>query len=100
VFSPTIIDGMLRGDLGFGGVVISDALGATAVASIAPGTRAIDFLDAGGDLIISNQTAPAIEMAKAVASRAAANATFHQRVDNAALHVLRAKEVAGLLPCS
>jgi beta-N-acetylhexosaminidase len=100
VFSPTIIDGMLRGDLGFGGVVISDALGATAVASIAPGTRAIDFLEAGGDLIISNQTAPAIEMAKAVASRSAANATFHQRVDAAALHVLRAKEAAGLLPCS
>ena len=43
-FSPTVIDGMLRGDLGFDGVVISDALGATAVASIAPATRAIDFL--------------------------------------------------------
>ena len=31
---------MLRGDLGFHGVVISDALGATAVESIPPGTRA------------------------------------------------------------
>jgi beta-N-acetylhexosaminidase len=34
VFSPTVIDGMLRGDLGFDGVVISDALGATAVRSV------------------------------------------------------------------
>lgn len=99
VFSPTVIGGMLRGDLGFDGVVISDALGATAVESIPPGTRAIDFLEAGGDMIISNQTAPAIEMAKAVTSRAATDDAFRERVDDAALHVLRAKEAAGLLPC-
>jgi beta-N-acetylhexosaminidase len=99
VFSPTVIDGMLRGDLGFDGVVISDALGATAVESIPPGTRAIDFLLAGGDMVISNQTAPAIEMAKAVAARVTTDAAFRQRVDDAAFHVLRAKEAAGLLSC-
>ena len=99
VFSPTVIGDMLRGDLGFDGVVISDALGATAVESIPPGTRALDFLAAGGDMIISNQTAPAIEMAKAVASRVATDDAFRQRVDDAALHVLRAKEAAGLLSC-
>ena len=99
VFSPTVIGGMLRGDLGFDGVVISDALGATAVQSIPPGTRAIDFLAAGGDMIISNQTAPAVEMAKAVAARAATDDAFRARVDDAALHVLRAKEAAGLLSC-
>lgn len=56
-FSPTVLDGMLRGDLRFDGVVISDDLGATAaVASIPPGTRAIDFLDAGGDMIIATTT--------------------------------------------
>jgi beta-N-acetylhexosaminidase len=99
VFSPTVIDGMLRRDLGFDGVVISDALGATAVESIPPATRAIDFLAAGGDMIISNQTAPAVEMAKAVAARAAGDAAFRARVDDAAAHVLQAKETAGLLPC-
>ena len=99
VFSPTIIGGMLRGDLGFDGVVISDALGATAVASIPAGTRAVDFLEAGGDMIISNKTPPAVEMAKAVASRAASDDAFRARVDDAALHVLRAKEAAGLLSC-
>ena len=99
VFSPTVIDGMLRGDLGFDGVVISDALGATAVESIPPGTRAIDFLDAGGDMIISNQTAPAIEMAKAVAAHVTTDAAFRERVDGAARHVLRAKAAAGLLSC-
>jgi beta-N-acetylhexosaminidase len=100
VFSPTIIGGMLRGDLAFRGVVISDALGAaTAIASIAPATRAIDFLNAGGDMIISNQLGPASKMAQALASLAAENTSFRNRVDNAALHVLRAKQAAGLLPC-
>ena len=98
-FSGTVIDGMLRGDLGFDGVVISDALGATAVQSIPTGTRAIDFLDAGGDMIISNQTAPAIEMVKAVAARATTDEAFRERVNGALTHVLRAKEVAGLLSC-
>ena len=100
VFSPAIIGGMLRKDLEFGGVVISDALGATAVASIPPATRAIDFLAAGGDMIISNQTAPAIEMAKALAARAAKDRAFRARVDEAAATVLRAKNAAGLLACS
>jgi beta-N-acetylhexosaminidase len=99
VFSPTIVEGMLRGDLGFDGVVISDALGATAVASIPAGTRAVDFLEAGGDMIISNKTPPAIEMVRAVAARVASDDAFRARVEDAALHVLRAKEAAGLLAC-
>jgi beta-N-acetylhexosaminidase len=94
-----VIGTMLRGDLGFRGVVISDALGATAVASIPPATRAIDFIDAGGDLIISNQLAPAIAMATAVAGLARTDAAFRARVDQAALHVLAAKDALGLLAC-
>jgi beta-N-acetylhexosaminidase len=99
-FSPTVIGGMLRGDLAFRGVVISDALGATAVASIAPAARAIDFLNAGGDMIVVNQLAPAIQMVQALASLAANSTSFRTRVDDAALHVLRAKQAVSLLPCS
>ena len=99
VFSPTIIGGMLRGDLAFRGVVISDALGAAAVASIPPGTRAVDFLNAGGDMIVVNQLAPAIEMAKAIAVQASENPSFRKHIDGAALRVLRVKDAAGLLPC-
>jgi len=98
-FSNTVINRMLRGDLGFGGVVISDSLGATAAESLAPGTRAIDFLDAGGDMIVLNQLSQAITMARVVASFASAHAWFPARVDNAAWHVLRAKQAAGLLHC-
>jgi len=98
-FSQTVIAGMLRHDLGFGGVVISDALGATAVSSIPAGTRAINFVAAGGDMIIINQRAPAEAMANAIAVGVKQSALFSARVDNAVMHVLRAKEALGLLPC-
>jgi beta-N-acetylhexosaminidase len=99
VFSPTIIKGMLRGDLRFQGVVVSDSLGAAAVAKIPPATRATDFIAAGGDLMISNLIPAAVGMAQGVAARAATDPAFHALVDGAALRVLRAKDAAGLLPC-
>src|SRR4029450_2274644 len=99
-FSPTIVSGLLRDGMAYRGVIISDALGATAVASIEPATRAVEFIEAGGDLIISNQVGPAIEMAQALASRAAEHPAFAARIDDAALRVLLAKEALGLLPCS
>ncbi len=99
VLSDTVINGMLRGDLGFRGVVISDSLGSAAVAAIPPGTRAIDFLDAGGDMIVLNQLDQAIAMIQSVQTLAATKDWFRARIDNAAWHVLRAKEAAGLLSC-
>src|SRR5947207_4914930 len=99
VFSPTIMRTMLRGDLGFTGVVMSDSLSATAVSSILPGSRAIRFLSEGGDMIVIGPVDQAIAMAKSIASRATVNSWVRARVNNAALHVLRAKQAAGLLPC-
>jgi len=99
-FSPIVVTQMLRGTMGFAGVIISDDLGDTAaVASIPPGTRALDFLSAGGDMIISKTSAPAHAMVLAIRSRAAADPGFRQRVDDAALRILRAKQTWGLLPC-
>jgi beta-N-acetylhexosaminidase len=98
-FSPRIIGGLLRGDLGFQGVVMSDALTAAAVAAVPPGQRAVDFLRAGGDLIVSSAQATAA-MVAALQARAAADASFAARLDDAALHVLMAKQSAGLLACS
>ncbi len=99
-FSPLVMTQMLRGTMGFNGVIISDDLGDTAaVAGIPPGTRAIDFLSAGGDMIISKTSAPAHAMVLAIRSRAAADPSFRQRVDDAALRILRAKQAWGLLAC-
>jgi beta-N-acetylhexosaminidase len=101
VFSPMVMRQMLRVSLGFNGVVVSDDLGATvAVANIPPADRAVGFLEAGGDLIISKTVAPANAMATAVAARASSDSAFKARVDDAALRVLRAKVAFGLARCS
>jgi beta-N-acetylhexosaminidase len=98
VFSPTVINGMIRGDLGYSGVVISDDLGnAKQVQAWTPGTRAVDFLAAGGDVVLTVNPAVIPAMVAAVTARAASNATFRSRVAAAALHVLAAKAAEGLL---
>jgi beta-N-acetylhexosaminidase len=100
-FSPLVIDGLLRGDLRFAGVVMSDDLGATtAVAAIPVGRRAVDFLLAGGDLVVAKTAGATVAMTRAVAARAATDSGFASRVDEAALRVLEAKQAVGLLPCA
>jgi beta-N-acetylhexosaminidase len=99
-FSSIVMTQMLRNTMGFRGVIVSDDLGDTvAVASIPPATRAIDFLAAGGDMIISKTSAPADAMVQGIRSRAASDPGFRQRVNDAALQILRAKQAWGLLPC-
>ena len=98
-FSVPITGQLLRDQLGFDGVVMSDSLSAEAVSSIPVGSRAIRFLQAGGDLIVVRPVDMAVTMAEAVAARAGANPAFKKRVDDAVLRVLVAKEAAGLLPC-
>jgi beta-N-acetylhexosaminidase len=99
VFSPTVMR-LLRTGLGFNGVIVSDDMGqAAAVQAVPVGTRAIDFLTAGGDLVTSQSLAPAEQMAAAVLAKASGNAAFRATVDSAAQRVLAAKRAAGLLPC-
>jgi beta-N-acetylhexosaminidase len=100
VFSWPIIGGILEDELGFGGIVMSDSLSAEAVSAIPAGTRAVAFLDDGGDMIVVRPVDVALEMVAAIEAHAKESAWFRRRIDNAALHVLRAKEAAGLLPCA
>lgn len=98
-FSPTVIGGMLRHDLGFGGVVISDDLAAARqVARWSPGSRAVQFLAAGGDMVLVVDPTPVAAMQQAVLARASSDKAFRATVDAAALRVLRAKAAAHLLP--
>ena len=100
VFSTRIIQGILRDRLHFNGAIISDDLGeAAAVANIPPGTRAIDFLQAGGDMITSQTVPAAVAMDEAVLRRAEADAAFRQDVSNAVMKILGVKQGYGLLPC-
>jgi beta-N-acetylhexosaminidase len=100
VFSPAVMN-LLRSDMGFGGVIVSDDIGAAvAISDIPPGKRAIDFLSAGGDMIISKFVQSASRMAAAVLSRVESASTFRARVNDAVMRILAAKDAFGLLPCS
>jgi beta-N-acetylhexosaminidase len=97
-FSRTIVTGMLRGDLGYRGVIISDDLGAAAqVRNVSAGQRAIRFVAAGGDVVLTVDASLAGAMTHALIARARNSAAFRRRVDAAALTVLQAKQAAGLL---
>jgi beta-N-acetylhexosaminidase len=97
-FSKTIVTGMLRGDLGFRGVIVSDDLGGAAqVADYSPGQRAVAFVAAGGDLVLTVDAGEAGEMTAALRQTAAASPAFRKLVDAAALRVLQAKQARGLL---
>jgi len=100
VFSPAIMDSLLRQQLGFRGVIVSDDLGsAEAVAAVPPETRAVDFLEAGGDLIISKTAATAVQMQQGVLARVKKSQSFRRTVNAAVRLILVAKERLGLLPC-
>jgi beta-N-acetylhexosaminidase len=97
-FSPFIINTILRGDLHFGGVVISDDLGAARqVAGYAPATRALLFIASGGDVVLTVDPRTIPAMYDAVLAFAKADPTFRTLVNNAALRVLRAKQARGLI---
>ena len=97
-FSPAIVTGMLRGDLRFPGVIISDDVGVAAqVARFSPGQRAVRFVAAGGDMVLTVDATQAGPMTAALLARAKADPVFSRLVDAAALRVLQAKQARGLL---
>jgi beta-glucosidase-like glycosyl hydrolase len=97
-FSPTIIGSMLRSQLGFGGVVISDDLGsAEQVAAWSPGQRAVNFLNAGGDMVLTVDPSLIPAMVDAVSAEVAGDSAFRSKVNAAALLVLQVKQARGLI---
>jgi beta-N-acetylhexosaminidase len=91
---------MLRQDLGFQGVIVSDDLGkAASVRSVAPGQRAVSFLRAGGDLVLTVNNGVLPAMVEAVSYAARHDAAFKARTEASVRRVLTAKETAGVLRC-
>ncbi|GAA2736986.1 glycoside hydrolase family 3 protein [Pedococcus aerophilus] len=100
MFSSKVIDGLLRDDLGYDGVVITDDVGAAkAVQGVPVGDRATRFIAAGGDIVLTADADQAATMLKAIARKRAASATFATQVDTAAARVLDLKADSGLLTC-
>jgi len=91
-FSSKLISGLLRNELGYQGVVISDDLcEAKQVAQTPVGQRAIKFVAAGGTVPLCVKSGKAITMVQALGKEAKANPKFAKQVRAAATLVLEAK---------
>jgi beta-N-acetylhexosaminidase len=100
-FSRPIITDLLRGRLGYTGLVMSDDLGAAEAAGSVPvGDRAVRFVRAGGDLVLTIRPQDAVPMSRALTEAAEASPAFEARVADAARHVVAAKYRAGALTCA
>lgn len=98
-FSDKIITGLLRGKLGWRGVVITDDMNAVAVQGVPAGQRAVRFIAAGGDIVLTGRAADAPTMAGALVSRARSDKKFAGKVAASTKRVLALKQRLGLLHC-
>ncbi|MCD5349916.1 glycoside hydrolase family 3 N-terminal domain-containing protein [Kineosporia mesophila] len=101
VFSSKVITGLLREQMGYQGVVMTDDVGAAkAVTDVAPGQRAVRFINAGGDLVLTVPSDQARAMMVAITKKAAVNRNFSKKVEASVTRVLTLKQKAGLLTCN
>ena len=90
--SPAIIDGLLRDELGYDGVVMTDSLEAAAVQAVADVEEAaIASAEAGVDLILTTGRGSYNRVHAALLARARQDATFRDRVRASAARVLAAQ---------
>ena len=80
--------------------MITDDVNAAAVEDVPAAQRAVRFVDAGGDIVLTGDASVAPAMLRALADQAAADPAFAKKVDAAVVRVLTLKERMGLLPCS
>jgi beta-N-acetylhexosaminidase len=99
-FSSRIIGGMLRRDLGYDGVVITDDVGAAKAVSGTPvGQRATKFVEAGGDIVLTARPGTVPAMHDALLERMSRSATFADKVRTSAERVLTLKVRRDLTTC-
>lgn len=92
-FSSTIMRSMLRQDLGFNGIIVSDDMcDAEQLAPWGLGTRALRFFEAGGTMMLCVDAPKMPTIANALYAKASKDPAFARLIDSAALHVLRVKD--------
>lgn len=99
LFSSVIIQDILRTDLGYDGVVITDDVAAAALETIPPGERATRFVEAGGDILLTGDAAEVKPMLNALKTKAADEPAFQKKVDAAVRRVVELKVSRGLADC-
>ena len=98
-FSPAVLRTMIRGDLQFSGVIISDDLAAQAMHDLSPANRLLRFIDAGGDVAIIGDPRIAQTAASALIDEAREDPSLSKLVAASAVRVLKLKDRRGLASC-
>lgn len=93
VFSPVVVTDMLRGEMGFTGVIMTDdASTAVQLQQWEPGERAVRAVRAGCDLVLASADAStAAPMAQALVAAAQADPSLAARIDESARRILALK---------
>lgn len=100
LFAPEIVTELLRGQLDFGGVVVTDDVGAAAALQAVPvPDRATGFIAAGGDLVLTASTEDISPMFKAVSARIGDDPAFAAQAQAALERILTLKARRGLADC-
>ena len=94
VFSSTIVTDMLRREMGFSGVVITDDVSAAVqVQDVSAGDRAVRAIRAGCDIVLASADPTVVaDMVKALIATAQSDPAFAARVDESATRVLNLKK--------
>lgn len=99
-FSSVIVTDLLRGKLGYDGVVITDDVGAAKAVSGTPtGERATRFVEAGGDIVLTATPSTIPTMHAALTAEMAHNPGFAKKVEAAVRRVVALKVKMGLARC-
>jgi len=94
--SKTVVTDILRGELKYDGIVISDALNMGAITSVyKPEDAVIQAIDAGVNLVLMSPDAK--NAAKAVIEKAKTDEDFMLKIDESVLRILKHKEKWGII---
>lgn len=97
MFSSAIVTDVLRGTLGFDGLVVSDDVGsAAAVQDVPLGKRATRLLEAGGDVVLTADPSLAGDLVDAIVAWAQDSEKAERRVRESAARMLRVKRSRGV----
>jgi len=97
--SPAIVDGLLRGRLGFPGVVMSDALDASGVGVVgSPGQAAVAGAQAGVDLFIAQGSGVCVDVQEALVAAMADGRLPVARAQQAADRVAQLRRTLAAAP--
>ncbi|WP_415457358.1 glycoside hydrolase family 3 N-terminal domain-containing protein [Bifidobacterium sp.] len=90
-FSSTIMQGHLRDDKKYQGIIVSDSLSAQALADIPANDLGVRFIQAGGDLICADAPGYIDRILDGIIATAQSDTAFRQKVADSATRVLTLK---------